>query len=286
MYCSDWRADPMLRLCSLSARGLWIEMMCLMHEAEPYGSLLVNGRRIDKIQMASLVGVPEKDCSAALMELQGAGVFSRDPDGTIFSRRMRRDHEKAEAGRVSAELRWGPKDGKGKPIEKSNGLPNGSPTASPNGSPIQKNDGALNTQKPEAISHKPEKEGTREVALAPPGWPDNSFDQFWAKYPSKVDRAGAAKSLVRAGKKGVAFSRIMDALDAYVAKTDDRPWCNPTTWINQARWDDQHAEVTPNAKAIKPGGSLIASIDAALARSIEADRNLERDESPILRISA
>jgi hypothetical protein len=48
-YPSDWRSDPMLRLCSLAARGLWMEMMCLMHEAEPYGSLLVNGTRFMQV---------------------------------------------------------------------------------------------------------------------------------------------------------------------------------------------------------------------------------------------
>jgi len=43
-FPSDWRADPALRMCSLAARGLWIEMLCLMHEARPHGSLLVNGK--------------------------------------------------------------------------------------------------------------------------------------------------------------------------------------------------------------------------------------------------
>ena len=85
----------MLRLCSIAARGLWAEMMCLMHEAERYGSLLVNGRRIDKKQLAGLAGVSEKECTALLLELEGNGVFSRDEDGTIYSRRMRRDFEKA-----------------------------------------------------------------------------------------------------------------------------------------------------------------------------------------------
>ena len=85
----------MLRLCSIGARGLWAEMMCLMHEAERYGSLLVNGRRIDKKQLAGLAGVSEKECTALLIELEGNGVFSRDEDGTIYSRRMRRDFEKA-----------------------------------------------------------------------------------------------------------------------------------------------------------------------------------------------
>jgi hypothetical protein len=85
----------MLRLCSIAARGLWAEMMCIMHEAERYGSLLVNGRRIDKKQLAGLAGISEKECSALLMDLEGNGVFSRDEDGTIYSRRMRRDFEKA-----------------------------------------------------------------------------------------------------------------------------------------------------------------------------------------------
>lgn len=94
-YPSDWRADAMLRLCSISARGLWAEMMCIMHDGEPYGSLLVNGKRIDKKQLAGLAAVSEKDCVALLIELEGNGVFSRDPDGTIYSRRMRRDYQKA-----------------------------------------------------------------------------------------------------------------------------------------------------------------------------------------------
>lgn len=70
-------------------------MMCIMHDAERYGSLLVNGKRIDKKQLAGLAGISEKDCSSLLIELEGNGVFSRDEDGTIYSRRMRRDFEKA-----------------------------------------------------------------------------------------------------------------------------------------------------------------------------------------------
>jgi hypothetical protein len=108
-YPSDWRSDPMLRLCSLAARGLWAELMCLMHEAEPYGSMLVNGKRINKVQMAALVGAPEKECSALMLELEGAGVFSRDPDGTIYSRRMRRDHEKALKDKANGQSGGNPK---------------------------------------------------------------------------------------------------------------------------------------------------------------------------------
>jgi len=94
-YPSDWRADPALRSCTVAARGLWIEMLCIMHEAAPYGSLLVKGKRIDKKQLASLAAVPEKECVVLMLELEGFGVFDRDEDGTIYSRRMRRDYAKA-----------------------------------------------------------------------------------------------------------------------------------------------------------------------------------------------
>jgi hypothetical protein len=55
-YPSDWRNDAGLRLCSISARGLWMDMMCLMHDGEPYGHLTVMGRPIVPEQIARLVG--------------------------------------------------------------------------------------------------------------------------------------------------------------------------------------------------------------------------------------
>jgi hypothetical protein len=106
---------------------------------------------------------------------------------------------------------------------------------------------------------KQRKEGTREVALVPSDWPTDFFDQFWKKYPNKVDPKGSKKKLAKAGNSGIDFKIIMDGLDRYVAKTDDRPWCNPTTWINQARWNEQHAEIAPHGKA-KTGGSIIDAL--------------------------
>src|SRR5262245_49964278 len=90
-YPADWRADPALRMCSLAARGLWMEMLSIMHEANPRGSLSVNGNAIGVKQLASLCGAPLRETAALLRELDAAGVFSRTQDGTIFSRRMKRD---------------------------------------------------------------------------------------------------------------------------------------------------------------------------------------------------
>lgn len=107
-YPADWRSDEALRSCSIAARGLWVEMMALMHVAEPCGSLLVKGRRPDKRQLASLAGISEKECTALLIELEGMAVFSHDDDGTIYSRRMRRDAEKALVDKNNGALGGNP----------------------------------------------------------------------------------------------------------------------------------------------------------------------------------
>jgi len=90
-YPGDWLRDPGVRACSLQARGLWIEMLCLMHEGEPYGHLTINGRAIELRTLSRLVGAEMKRTCAALKELESNGVFSRTKDGTIYSRRMVKD---------------------------------------------------------------------------------------------------------------------------------------------------------------------------------------------------
>jgi DNA-binding Lrp family transcriptional regulator len=101
-YPSDWRKDSGLRLCSLAARGLWVELMCIAHESEEYGKLKQNGRGFSHKTLAKLVGLSPQTTLKLLKELEENGVFSRDEDGAIYSRRMVRDEElrkiRAEAG--------------------------------------------------------------------------------------------------------------------------------------------------------------------------------------------
>lgn len=94
-YTSDWRADPALRTCSMAARGLWLEMICLMHEATPYGHLLVNGQSPTDTQLALLVGAPPEQIAALLGELESAGVFSRTRSRVIYSRKLTRMAKKS-----------------------------------------------------------------------------------------------------------------------------------------------------------------------------------------------
>lgn len=104
----DWQRDPALRMCGLAARGLWMELMCLAHEGEPYGHVTVNGRAPTPRQIGMLVGISEADASALLDELETAGVFSRSEDGVIFSRRMVRDMASREAAAKNGKLGGNP----------------------------------------------------------------------------------------------------------------------------------------------------------------------------------
>lgn len=90
-YPSDWRSDPALRMCGLAARGLWMEMLAIMHEASPRGNLLINGNEVTPKILASLCGVSLEDVNCALSELENAGVFSRKKNGIIYSRRMEKE---------------------------------------------------------------------------------------------------------------------------------------------------------------------------------------------------
>ena len=105
-YPADWRADPRLRMCSLAARGLWIDLISYMHEGEPYGHLTIDGRAPNLDDIASLVARPRAEVKKALAELEDRQVFSLSDKGAIFSRRMVRDNERSEEGRRQISKRW------------------------------------------------------------------------------------------------------------------------------------------------------------------------------------
>ena len=110
-YPQDWRADEKLRLCSLAARGLWIEMLSIMHRSERYGQLLIAGATPTDAQLAVQAGASPEEVSALLVELENAGVFSRAAKGVIYSRRMTRDKKRSETNTKNGKNGGNPKLG-------------------------------------------------------------------------------------------------------------------------------------------------------------------------------
>lgn len=111
----------------------------------------------------------------------------------------------------------------------------------------------------------------RERALA-------SFDEFWSVYPNKTGKPVAQKSYLKAIRT-TEPSVILDGLRRYIAsKPADRPWLNPSTFLNQERWADQPANVVPLARG-SPGLSmndfLGTVIDQQERRNAAADTEIE-----------
>jgi hypothetical protein len=92
-YPDDWMNDLGLRGCSPATRGVWADLLCMMHQGVPYGHLADAAGPIPIRLIASRCGITLKTFSTALKELEDHNVFSRteDADQTIFSRRMVRD---------------------------------------------------------------------------------------------------------------------------------------------------------------------------------------------------
>lgn len=101
-YPGDWLKDPNLRRCSQAARGVWIDMLCLMFESECRGVLESdNGAWTDR-EIAAAVGGDVKENMALIKELLRNGVARRNDRGAVYSKRMVRDEEirqeRAKAG--------------------------------------------------------------------------------------------------------------------------------------------------------------------------------------------
>lgn len=106
-YPADWRKDVELQSCSMAAQGLWINVMCLAHECEPYGHLTVNGKAMTAAQIGRHVGTNQRETQALIDELMEAGVARRTDEGALFSKRMVADEDlrnrRAAGGKEGAE---------------------------------------------------------------------------------------------------------------------------------------------------------------------------------------
>lgn len=87
-------------------------------------------------------------------------------------------------------------------------------------------------------SKKKEKE-TNQDARA------REFEVWWRIWPHKVCKPAAVAAYKRAAAK-VPLDVLCEGVERYIAqKPADRPWCNPSTWLNQERWDDRPAPIAP-----------------------------------------
>ena len=254
-YPGDWLQDAALRTVSVGARGLWIEMLCYMHQGSTYGYLKVNHNVILTPNLTRMVGATLQEVEGWLSELKDAGVYAVDGDGAIFSRRMIRDEEVRKARADGGKLGGNPKLME---ENKVNLTPNLQPTPSSSSSSLTSSLTATSKSKSKS---KP------TVANAPRGERETCFDQFWEAYPAKVGKGDA----IKAWKKITSLipetlELILQALswqrDCPAWLKDDGQFIpNPATYLNGKRWLDEPRKQSP------PGTTEVGRHNAAAVES-------------------
>ena len=217
-YPSDWRSDPGLRCCSLAARGLWVEMLCVMHEAPRRGYLLVGNSAPTPQQLAVISGSSIKETNRLLAQLMEAGVFSVE-DGIIYSRRMVRD----EKQRV---------------IDRENGRKGGNPKLKGWVNPPDK--GGDKAKKLEARGKKERLRTAKAVRSY-----DEQFEAAWQAYPKRSGdnpKAPAAKLFLAAVKAGENPQTIIDGAKGFAiaeARNVGTQYIQQMVkWLRNKRWLD------------------------------------------------
>lgn len=85
-YTGDWLKDPALSICSPATRGIWIDLICAIHEWNNGGKVTANLRQISRLCRCS-----EDEAQSALDELassETADVYEANGVWTISCRRM------------------------------------------------------------------------------------------------------------------------------------------------------------------------------------------------------
>jgi hypothetical protein len=125
------------------------------------------------------------------------------------------------------------------------------------------------------IPPTPPKEKTTPIPISSVGSAGASeFDRFWADFPNKVGKRDAAKAFLGARQR-TDFETILAGVRRYSAKTDDRPWCNPATFLNQDRWaDDPAAPVAALPRSQAPP-THAEHVNAVLDRIIQNGKSHE-----------
>jgi hypothetical protein len=214
-YPSDWLRDTALRSCSIGARGLWIDMICFMHEGSPYGYLKVGNKVILPENLARMTGITLEEVQGYLKELSDANVYDIESDGAICSRRMIRDENvrklRAEGGKLGGNPNLiGEKKDNRKVKNKVN--QNTTPSSSSSSS-------------------------TSNNIYTPP------FELFWKAYPEKKGKGGAWSTWKKINPDEELVNKILKSIDFYKQskRVKDGFIKNPQTWLNQRCWEDEDA---------------------------------------------
>lgn len=250
-YPGDWRANIKLRRCSPASRGVWMDVMCALHDSDEYGVLRWPLKELARAVGASIVHLQElvkndvlkgsdTDCTPYVWRPRHAGVEGppvvlvkggagpcwyssrmvrdeairlRRGGGTRFGADSEQDTKPTNHGTVGCQPKAPPKGGIG--VGSGDG-PSSSSSSSPSGTPSS-----------------PRKRGQGAHVR---------FDEFWTAWPRSERKQDKAKCLIHWQRHGL--DEHADAILADVRiKRGTRKWQEgfdeaPLVYLRGQRWLD------------------------------------------------
>lgn len=268
-YPDAWLSDEKLRACCPAARGLWIDLLSLMHKNDRRGYLQLAGKPVTVQQLARMTGCEPDDVSLLLAELLNSGVASATDDGIVYSRRMVDEEQKREKCSEAG------KRGGGNPRMRYQGDANDEDWAlkgSTKGS--TKGSSKVGPKVPLTSNLSPLEDGVKEGGQGGRnrgrGIPAPGFERFWAAYPRRVAKQDALKAWDKLQPDAELLEKLLGAIERQ--KLDPRSLGNdlqyipyPASWLNARRWEDEptSASTANNGHAKK---DLFASMRAFTAK--------------------
>lgn len=189
-YPKDYLSDLELATCSAAAQGVYMRLLCLMHNSNEYGFAIVSGAVPTPYALAKAVQMRYPTCTNAVAELLQKCVLKKDHRGVLYSQRMLSDKVKLDVMRERGKL---------------------------GGNPALVNP----KDKPEQMEIQNKNKKEKHMAADAPFVREFEND-FWPLVRKKETKADSLRLFVSLRKKGAPLATLLSGLKEYQrAKADD-----------------------------------------------------------------
>jgi hypothetical protein len=261
-YPGDWRKAPDVQSLNYHDRGMWFEMLLLMHESEERGKLMLNGAAMPEDALANVLGVDKQELKTCLSTLLTYGVASLDEEtGVIFCRRMVRDEsvrqQKIKAGKMGGNpvlLKHAPKQTPTTGVKQKRGSSSSvstsviTPTGGDQFELIPGTNVSDETVKwSDAVAEK-----VFDLEFWPIVWAKIGVDAAKRRFVEKVKSRAEADQVIAASKRQ----------GPGILERGRRPGnsvLHPATWLNQGRYKDESPASKPPS-ALQPKIPVVPKI--------------------------
>ena len=169
-YPADWRKDPGVQALGFHDRGVWFEILCLMHESAERGVLLLNGKPMPMQALANILGLDIQILNQTVSNLTTYGVARvRDSDEALYSKRMVADEKLCQVRREAGKKGGNPNllNQKDNQVPNQTSTPSSSSSASSSSSDKDKDKTLVGTNPDDADSQPEESEPAEQAEQEP-----------------------------------------------------------------------------------------------------------------------